>query len=231
MGFRFRKSFGSGPFRINLSKSGVGYSVGGKGFRFTKKAGGGTRTTAYIPGTGISHVTETGAGKKQTKVNSVSGGGENVKKNTPKKKGKLLPIIAVILVICGLASCFGGSDDTATTPTDPTDSLVETTATTEPTDAPTEATEPTEPPTEEPTDAPTEPPTDPPTEAPTEAPTDPPATEPEGITYVLNTNSHKFHYQSCSSVDDMKESNKDTFTGTRDEVIAMGYEPCGRCHP
>ena len=56
MGFRFRKSFSAGPFRVNLSKSGIGYSVGGKGFRFTKKAGGGTRTTASIPGTGISYV-------------------------------------------------------------------------------------------------------------------------------------------------------------------------------
>ena len=56
MGFRFRKSFGAGPFRINLSKSGIGYSVGGKGFRYTKKAGGGTRTTVSIPGTGISYV-------------------------------------------------------------------------------------------------------------------------------------------------------------------------------
>ena len=50
-------------------------------------------------------------------------------------------------------------------------------------------------------------------------------------TYVLNTNSHKFHWPDCSSVDDMKESNKQIFTGTRDEVIAMGYDPCGRCKP
>ena len=63
MGFRFRKSFGKGPFRVTVSKSGVGYSVGTKGFRYTKKAGGGTRTTASIPGTGISYVTETGAKK------------------------------------------------------------------------------------------------------------------------------------------------------------------------
>ena len=42
MGFRFRKSFQAGPVRINLSKSGVGYSVGGKGFRYTKKVGGGS---------------------------------------------------------------------------------------------------------------------------------------------------------------------------------------------
>lgn len=59
MGFRFRKSVNFGPLRVNLSKSGVGYSVGGKGFRVTKKANGGIRTTASIPGTGISYVKET----------------------------------------------------------------------------------------------------------------------------------------------------------------------------
>lgn len=39
MGWNFRKSIKVGPARINLSKSGVGYSVGAKGFRFTKRAG------------------------------------------------------------------------------------------------------------------------------------------------------------------------------------------------
>jgi hypothetical protein len=33
MGFIYRKSFNRGLFRVNLSKSGVGYSVGGRGFR------------------------------------------------------------------------------------------------------------------------------------------------------------------------------------------------------
>ena len=61
MGFRFRKSLNLGPFRINFSKSGVGYSFGGKGFRVTKTATGKTRTSASIPGTGISYVKETGS--------------------------------------------------------------------------------------------------------------------------------------------------------------------------
>lgn len=51
------------------------------------------------------------------------------------------------------------------------------------------------------------------------------------ITYILNTNSHKFHDPSCSSVDQMSDNNKEEFTGTRDEIIAMGYDPCGRCNP
>lgn len=49
--------------------------------------------------------------------------------------------------------------------------------------------------------------------------------------YILNTNTKKFHYPSCSSVDDMKEKNKQEFFGTRDEAVAQGYSPCGRCKP
>jgi DNA-entry nuclease len=52
-----------------------------------------------------------------------------------------------------------------------------------------------------------------------------------GTNYILNTNSKKFHIPSCSSVDQMSDKNKQEFFGTRDEVISMGYEPCGRCHP
>ncbi len=50
-------------------------------------------------------------------------------------------------------------------------------------------------------------------------------------TYILNTNTHKFHYPSCSGVDDIKDSNKETYTGLRDDLIAQGYEPCGQCKP
>ena len=49
--------------------------------------------------------------------------------------------------------------------------------------------------------------------------------------YILNTNTKKFHYPTCSSVNDMKEKNKQEFSGTRDETIALGYSPCGRCKP
>lgn len=76
------------------------------------------------------------------------------------------------------------------------------------------------------------PPTEP-TEPPTEAPTEPEQTEAEetGTDYVGNRSSKKFHYAWCKSVDKMKESNKFYYTGTREEMIAMGYEPCGNCHP
>ena len=50
-------------------------------------------------------------------------------------------------------------------------------------------------------------------------------------TYILNTNTHKFHYESCDSVDDINPENKDKYTGTRDDLIKMDYEPCGNCDP
>ncbi len=50
-------------------------------------------------------------------------------------------------------------------------------------------------------------------------------------TYVLNTNSGKFHLPDCSGAADIKESNREEFTGSREELISMGYEPCKRCNP
>ncbi len=61
MGWRFRRSIGFGNgFRINISKSGIGYSWGIKGFRITRTATGRIRKTFTIPGTGISYVDERG---------------------------------------------------------------------------------------------------------------------------------------------------------------------------
>ena len=67
MGFRFRKSINLGfGVRLNVSKSGVGYSVGKKGFRYTKKADGSSRITYSVPGTGISYVEEIGKPEEAT---------------------------------------------------------------------------------------------------------------------------------------------------------------------
>jgi hypothetical protein len=52
MGFRFRKSFKLGPVRLNLSKSGVGASVGVRGARIGVGPRG-ARVNVGIPGTGI----------------------------------------------------------------------------------------------------------------------------------------------------------------------------------
>ena len=58
MGFRYRKSIGVGKyFRINVSKSGIGYSFGVPGARITHSANGRVTTTVGLPGTGISYST------------------------------------------------------------------------------------------------------------------------------------------------------------------------------
>ena len=448
MGLRYRKSFGSGPFRMNISKSGIGYSVGTKGFRYTKKAGGGTRTTASIPGTGISYVKETGKQKegnivKESKQNNQNSQRQNAKlvsetfrvvginhypeavkslvrmnpswnlqpeeilaedkigqkiyrfrfvsspvqliaepENSvdpnavavliagqkvgyvPKetapligsilKKGTVKKIICginggqykivddkldvsihkssititvkitysvqestntrqvkvnssvslfeillawflgflgvhkfykkkkgmgflylftlglfcigwlgdalyltlqyisqskgtpatnkhkffsyAIAVLCALVigSCGNNSDSLpAATDPFPSDSRSFSIETFMPSSPESESlqtevsvtTVPT-------TEAPSEKPTDfPMTEAPTQIPTEIESTEPQGTTYVLNTNTKRFHEPGCSSVADMKESNKKVYTGTKEEIIAMGYTPCKRCNP
>lgn len=50
-------------------------------------------------------------------------------------------------------------------------------------------------------------------------------------TYILNTNTKKFHLPTCSSVTKIKDSNKEEYTGSRDDVINRGYEPCKKCNP
>lgn len=87
MGIRYRKGINMGPLRINFSKSGVGVSAGVKGFRVTKKAGGGVRTTASIPGIGISS------------VHDYSG------KKSGRKRGKLKWVLIGLaaLIIIGIA--------------------------------------------------------------------------------------------------------------------------------
>lgn len=81
MGIRFRKSKNYGPFRINFSKSGVGFSVGGKGFRYTKMANGRTRKTYSLPGTGISYVEESSKKEKVQNINTNSKDNLNTLKN------------------------------------------------------------------------------------------------------------------------------------------------------
>ena len=48
--------------------------------------------------------------------------------------------------------------------------------------------------------------------------------------YVGNTNSHKFHFPDCKSVEQMKEKNK-CFFSSRDEAISRGFVPCKNCNP
>lgn len=49
--------------------------------------------------------------------------------------------------------------------------------------------------------------------------------------YVLNTNSHKFHLPGCSSVDTISPKNRKDVNESREQIIREGYAPCKRCNP
>src|SRR4051794_32254324 len=67
MGFRFRQSFKIMPgLRLNLSKTGHSWSLGAPGYTANFRKGR-VRTTASIPGTGLSYVTETGGKGRRSK--------------------------------------------------------------------------------------------------------------------------------------------------------------------
>lgn len=49
--------------------------------------------------------------------------------------------------------------------------------------------------------------------------------------YVLNTNSHKFHLPGCSSVDTISPKNRKDVNESREQIVSEGYAPCKRCNP
>lgn len=50
-------------------------------------------------------------------------------------------------------------------------------------------------------------------------------------TYILNTNTRKFHLPDCGSAAQIQEQNRQEWTGSRQELIDQGYSPCGQCRP
>lgn len=58
-----------------------------------------------------------------------------------------------------------------------------------------------------------------------------PAAQTDGVTYILNTNSKKFHLPDCPSVAKIAEKNKQTTSASRTTLIAQGNTPCQQCKP
>lgn len=156
----------------------------------------------------------------------------------PKYRKRATAITAGIFLVCGLlAFTTAGShttssqkkDSTVTTTTTVviTTTAAETTTTTTKATTTTTTTTTTEATTTaaETTTAATEPP------APAQEET--PAEQPAAnvFTYVINTGSGIFHYPSCSSAKRISDANRSEYTGTRDDLIAQGYSPCGNCDP
>lgn len=51
------------------------------------------------------------------------------------------------------------------------------------------------------------------------------------VRYILNTNTRKFHLPYCSSVQDIKDKNKQESAEDRESLIDQGYTPCKLCSP
>ena len=49
--------------------------------------------------------------------------------------------------------------------------------------------------------------------------------------YLLNTNSKKFHKPDCSGAKDMNPKNRKEYTGSKKQLIDDGYTPCKTCNP
>lgn len=52
-----------------------------------------------------------------------------------------------------------------------------------------------------------------------------------GNTYIINTNTGKFHEPGCSSAANISPANRYEYVGSRDALVANGWSPCGRCDP
>ena len=74
-------------------------------------------------------------------------------------------------------------------------------------------------------------PTSTPKPTPTPKPTEEEKAPTKEIGYVLNTNTKKFHYPTCSSAKTIKDHNMQEYKGDRQELITQGYDPCKRCKP
>ncbi len=55
--------------------------------------------------------------------------------------------------------------------------------------------------------------------------------EDEILELVLNKNTKRAHRPDCPSVEEMKEKNREYYSGTLQELKERGYTACGRCHP
>jgi hypothetical protein len=75
LGLYVRKSVNFGPLRVNLSKSGVGYSIGGRGFRTGVRADGRRYTRVSAPGTGVGYYATHGGTTRRRGTSDRSPGG------------------------------------------------------------------------------------------------------------------------------------------------------------
>lgn len=62
-------------------------------------------------------------------------------------------------------------------------------------------------------------------------PTPTPGPDPSVVTYVINTNTKKFHIPTCASVKQIAPNNRVDVDWTREKCISEGFVPCKNCDP
>jgi hypothetical protein len=100
MAWRFRKSIKIGPLRLNLSKSGLGASIGVRGFRVGQDAKGQSYTAASIPGTGIYER------KYSSQTNATGGDVVPASSSAAAKRNSGAPFVLGILLLVFMAGGF-----------------------------------------------------------------------------------------------------------------------------
>jgi len=98
VGWNLRRSVNFGPLRINFSKSGVGYSVGGRGLRIGKDAVGRTYSSLSIPGTGVYRRDYLSSARPQIKLQPTLPNPPLAQNSSPQRRA--LATAAVRLVLC-----------------------------------------------------------------------------------------------------------------------------------
>lgn len=246
MGFRFRKSFKAGPFRVNLSKSGVGWSVGGPGFRYTRTANGRRRKTYSIPGTGLSYVSE--SGKKRANAGSrkkpSAGAGAPAAAQHPSyperpiRKSDNFTKPQIVLILCGacwigiilavvIAQIVTGGNAIVFSSSEASSYSQAVFASSEAsTDVENVSSSVSLPPVVTPEDSMPESVAIYVPFAPSSTPTEqvPASSEQQVMVWVPTKGGTKYHRRSgCSGMEDPVQV-------TLDEAKAMGFEPCGKCY-
>jgi len=106
MAWSFRKSLNFGPLRVNLSKKGFGFSVGGRGFRAGRDAQGRGYTQMSVPGTGIYNrqYLSSGAGAKASQPTQHAAPLTRVpsKFGTLQIRGKISPSTRYLALLMGV---------------------------------------------------------------------------------------------------------------------------------
>ncbi|MCM1338946.1 MAG: DUF4236 domain-containing protein [Muribaculaceae bacterium] len=95
MGFHIRKSFKAGPVRFNLSKSGIGASIGVKGLRLGTNSQGKSYIHAGRYGLYYKKVSD----MLQTNISELVSNNDNNEVKTPFLKNLLLLLISVFIAL------------------------------------------------------------------------------------------------------------------------------------